>query len=450
MISIAHNGQELGQFAAEDVAAMLESGQIDQSAHYWMEGMTEWRPITEITQVDVTESGVAEANTEPSPKTTNSKRDPNTPNKAHLNFLSRRSIPTDGLTKESAAALVEQVKQDEKLASNAATPRQRAFLDYHNIAYGSEITKEEASDLISSADVAVAQWRKERHLHYPDLFAPPTVMPMTDKQRAYLDYHGVNYTEETTREEATALIEGVTRDFRFSDSKWNAYKHLIRPDLYAKPELSASSEAELQHAVERLAVAEAEHKSLQADSTAEPEDLEFAAQDIEDIREEIKDLKEQIKDDKVAAREESDYESTSFLEAWTEGYYEASGEDIEEFKKVLKKPTKAQYKALADKLAKDVGLRLSALSADQFCCLYVQQFPEALKETFKGRGFPELSLQIPKTYQQQLHMEGLSLRSPATNSPPAAAKKGCLGLVLMVAAPVGGVLAFIAVLVATR
>lgn len=52
MISIAHNGQELGQFSADEVAAMVEGGQIDQTAHYWMEGMAEWRPITEIIQVD--------------------------------------------------------------------------------------------------------------------------------------------------------------------------------------------------------------------------------------------------------------------------------------------------------------------------------------------------------------------------------------------------------------
>lgn len=51
MISIAHNGQELGQFSADEVAAMVEGGQIDQTAHYWMEGMAEWRPITEIVQV---------------------------------------------------------------------------------------------------------------------------------------------------------------------------------------------------------------------------------------------------------------------------------------------------------------------------------------------------------------------------------------------------------------
>jgi uncharacterized RDD family membrane protein YckC len=48
MISIAHNGQELGQFSVKDMAAMLEVGQIDRTAHYWMEGMSEWRPIDEF------------------------------------------------------------------------------------------------------------------------------------------------------------------------------------------------------------------------------------------------------------------------------------------------------------------------------------------------------------------------------------------------------------------
>ena len=52
MISIAHNGQELGQFSEDEVATMVENGQIDQTAHYWMEGMTEWRPIPEIIQAD--------------------------------------------------------------------------------------------------------------------------------------------------------------------------------------------------------------------------------------------------------------------------------------------------------------------------------------------------------------------------------------------------------------
>ena len=149
MISIAQNGQELGQFSADEVAAMVEGGQIDQTAHYWMDGMTEWRPITEIIQVEVAESGVTEV-AEEQPKSGKSKRDPNAPSKVHLNFLSRRNVATDGLTKESAAALVEQVKQEEERERKAMTPSQKAFLDYHRIAYGNVTTREQASDLISS------------------------------------------------------------------------------------------------------------------------------------------------------------------------------------------------------------------------------------------------------------------------------------------------------------
>jgi hypothetical protein len=237
MISIAHNGQELGQFSAEDVAAMLESGQIDRTAHYWTEGMTEWRPITEIIQVEVAKSGVAEVTDEPPFKVGKSKRDPKAPSKSHLNFLTRRGFSIEGLTNESAAALVEESKQKEKLEGGAATVRQIAFLDFHHIPYRAGLTKEEATSLIYEADAPKAQWRKERHLPFPDLFSPPTVSPMTDKQKAYLNYHGVGYTDETTRDEASALIEKVTRDPAYGDSKWNFFKHLIRPDFYEKPQI---------------------------------------------------------------------------------------------------------------------------------------------------------------------------------------------------------------------
>jgi hypothetical protein len=447
MISIAHNGQELGQFSAEDVAAMLESGQIDQSAHYWMDGMSEWRPITEITQVDVTESGVAEANTEPSPKTTNSKRDPNTPNKAHLNFLSRRNIPTDGLSKESAAALVEQVKQKEARERKAMTPSQKAFLDYHRLSYNDDTTKEQASDLISSANVGNSDWLKERHILHPDLFTAPVVLPMTDRQRAYLDYHGVAYTAETTREEATALIDNVVGSPQFADSKWNTYKHLIHPDLYEKPERGLSAKEQLTEAKRRLATAESHYKKLAADPTADPDEVELAAEEVGEVRDEIQFLKDEIEDDKVAIQDRED-PASCFVDAWSEGYYEFTGESVEKFKKAIKKPTKAQFKALREKLIADVGLGLSTLSLDQFLGLYLQQYPEALHEKLRKESLPEFALRIPKTYQQQLEMDHASSRRPL--QPALAAKKGCLGLVLMVAAAVGGVLAFIAVLVATR
>ena len=400
MISIAHNGQELGQFSADDLTTMLESGQIDQTAHYWMEGMTEWRPITEIVQVETQETATGYPQAEfKQPK---GKRDPNAPTKTHINFLVRRGVAVDGLTKESAAALVEETKQREKREGGLASPRQLALLIYHKIPHDAGITKEEASMLIYDANVPQARWRKERHLLYHDLFAPPVVAPITDKQRAFLDYHGVSYTSETTREDASALVEEVTRDPAYGDSRWNSFKHLIRPDLYEKPQILSCRSDELEEAKERLIAALEEHKRLAADPNADPDGVEWAKDDIEEIREEIQYLKESIKDDKIAEQEECEYASTSFLEAWTGGYYEPTGEEIERFTSVVKKPTKAQYRVLREKLAMDVGLYLSALSLDQFLSLYVQQFPEALKEPYKKEDFASLSLEIPQTYQQQM------------------------------------------------
>lgn len=402
MISVAFNGQELGQFSAEEIAAMLEGGQIDLSAHYWVEGMTEWRPVTEITQVERQEAATESAQAES--ERPRGKRDPNAPSQTHINFLMRRGVAVDGLTKESAAAFVEETKQREKMEGGIASPRQLAFLTYHQIPHDAGLTKEEASMLIYDANVPQAQWRKERHLLYPDLFAAPTSAPMTDKQKAFLDYHGVSYTSETTREDASALVEQVTRDPAYGDSKWNSFKHLIRPDLYEKPQILSCRNNELEEAKERFIAAQEEHKRLAIEPNADPDDVEWAKDDIEDIREEIEYLKESIKDDKMAEKEEAEYASTSFLEAWAGGCYEPTGEEIGRFSSVLKKPTKAQYKTLREKLATDVGLYLSALSLDQFLSLYVQQFPEVLKEPYKKEDFASLSLEIPKTYQQQIGM----------------------------------------------
>jgi hypothetical protein len=404
MISIAHNGQELGQFSAEDVASLLASGQIDKTAYYWVEGMPEWRLITEIIELGTEASDVTDAAAASASGKRKVRRDPTAPSKTHINFLTRRDIPVDGLTKTSAAALVEETKRQEKLEGGAATARQLAFLDYHQIRYGLGLTKDEATSLIYEADLPKAQWMKERHLLYPHLFPPPTVSPMTDKQKAFLDYHGIVYTDDTTREDASALVERVTRDPAYGDSKWNAFKHLIRPDIYEKPQILSSSMKELEEAKERLIAAQEEHQRLAKDTNADPDEVDFAKGDIKDIQEEIQYLKEAIKDDKIAEQEEAEYASTSFLEAWAEGYYEPTGEELQRFMSVVKKPTKAQYKVLREKLAADVGLCISALSLDQFLSLYVQQFPEALKEPYKKEDFAALSLEIPKTYQQQIQM----------------------------------------------
>jgi hypothetical protein len=415
MISIAHNGQELGQFSTEDVAAMLESGQIDQTAHYWMDGMPEWRLITEIVQVEVAERVVAEANDESSSKTAKSKRDPNAPNKAHLNFLSRRNIPADGLTKESAAALVEQVKQEEERERKAITPRQKAFLDYHRIRYNDKTTKEEASVLIGKVTSNQSKWRKERHLLHPDLYDPPFVIPLTEDQRAILDYHEVKYAPEIQREEASELIHAMRSNSYYEHSKWGTYKHLIRPDLYKKPEASPSAKEELTETRQRLNAADLELRRLRSMPTAESESIEDAEQQVQDLRAEVQDMVDEIEDDRLSIKEGTD-DASSFVDAWAEGSYEPTGESVERFTKIVKKPTKAQFRALREKLVAELGIGLSVLSLDQFLCLYVQQYPEALKEGFRTQKFPSFVLRIPKTYSEQLQLEGVVPSGRATTT----------------------------------
>jgi hypothetical protein len=366
MISIAHNGQELGQFSEDEVVAMVENGQIDQTAHYWMEGMTEWRPITEIIQ---TEPLPPPPPTLPPLK----RREAEEPNRRHVNYLIKRGFPTTGMSKKEVQDLFEATKAEEERRANEITDRQRVFLDYHGIKYTLKTTKTEASELISNAD--------------------------------------------------------------FPDSQWNSFKHLIHPDLYEKPQFSLSANDDLREAKERLASAQEEYKKLKASGdTDSEEDIECAKQEVEDIRAEIEDLKAQIEDDKLAKQEGTD-DVSSFVDSWAEGSYEHSGEDVERFKKVVKKPTKTQYKALTEKLAADLGLGITVLSLDQFLCLYVQQFPDALKEPYRSKGFPQLSVQIPKTYLQQLQLEQAS--SQGSSGSTASAKKGCLGLVLLISPPIG-------------
>ena len=279
----------------------------------------------------------------------------------------------------------------------------------------------------------MTEWRPLSEM--PDLYSEKELRSLiSPKQRAFLDYHGITCQPTTTRSEASDLIDEATSGGRFSYSKWNTYKHLIYPDLYAKPAPSLSAKEELKEAKERLAAAREELKKLKSSSDADADDIEDAKQEVEDIREEVEDLKTQIEDDKLAVQEGTD-EVSSFVDAWGEGYYEPTGEDVERFKKVVKKPTKTHYKALREKLNTDLGLGLSILTVDKFLCLYIQQYPEVLKEPYKSSGFPQLSLQIPKTYQQQLQLEQAS--SQGTSGSTASAKKGCLGLVLLIAAPIG-------------
>jgi hypothetical protein len=345
MISIAHNGQELGQFSAEGVAGLLESGQIDRTAHYWVDGMPEWRPITEIIQTDPLP---------PPPPTLPplKRRDAEEPNKRHVNYLSKRGFPTAGMTKTEIQDLFEKTKAEEERRANEITDRQRAFLDYHGINYTSKTTKTEASELISNAD--------------------------------------------------------------FPDSQWNSFKHLIHPTLYEKPKILGTSSDEIVAAQQALKKAKQRLLDLRSDPEATQDDLDEAESDVDSAKDDLQDAKDFSE---TASGDET------LLESWPDDLWPFYGEeDILPAAEILKKPTKSQLQKIRQMLGEELGLHLESLSLWQFCCVYANLFPSALK---KGKRNPFGEMPIPPTYNSQRGKQ--SAKPPQTRG-----SGGCLKLILLV------------------
>ncbi len=48
MFTVAQNGQELGQFSADQIRQLVADGALDDTAFYWREGMSEWKPLTSL------------------------------------------------------------------------------------------------------------------------------------------------------------------------------------------------------------------------------------------------------------------------------------------------------------------------------------------------------------------------------------------------------------------
>lgn len=350
MISIAFNGQELGQFSSDEVAAMLESGQIDQTAHYWLEGMTEWRQITEIIQAQNATDTSGLANTQPAERPVLKKRDSDAPDQRHVNFLARRGFPTNGMTKKEVATLFERIKSEESRKANE----------------------------------------------------------ITDRQKAFLDYHSIRYTRKTTKAEAYALIESAD----FPDSQWNAYKHLLYPDLYDRPTILATKADEVAAAQHAVKTAQDRLKLLKADSQSSEDDIYAAEDEVE-----------MAKDDLASAKEFSDADSDdeTLLDCWPDDCWPFYGEDlIAPYAEILKKPSKSQLKQIRQTLASDFALHLESLSLWQFCCIYTKLFPSVIK---KGKRNPFGEMPIPSNYASQ--GEGQSAASQKKKG-----GVGCLKLML--------------------
>jgi hypothetical protein len=233
MIWIAHNGQEIGQFSSTQLIEMWAKGEVQADACYWLPGMAEWRPVEEILAYDASEAAPKLEDASPADALKASRATASgKPNKSHLNFLLRRGIDVKGLTRETAAKLVEQTKQEEKVRRNLATPKQRACLEYHGISVGADLSRDDASAILDGLDMAESNWMQERHLRYPHLYEEPATTPMTARQKAFLDYHGIKCDGSTSGQDASQLIQNVIDDPAQADSGWNERKTELYPHLF--------------------------------------------------------------------------------------------------------------------------------------------------------------------------------------------------------------------------
>jgi len=255
---VSMNGEDLGEVEKKEVVRMFSDGTLDRTAHYWMEGMPEWRPITEVIVEADSVQPEAVINS-PSPRTKKSLT------KAQITFLNKRGIPYEGLQRPQVEALISETKaaeEQEKLCRRAESE---------------------------------ARLAEERRL---------SLLP-TPKQLAYLDYHRVQYDDSLTKQDARELIDATIKNY--SDSKWNRVKHIVRPDLYEFEESEEYYKKQVDESQQQLA-------ELKASESAAPEDIEDAKETLYDAKQQLEEYKETLSytidewDDRFTQHEDTDME----------------------------------------------------------------------------------------------------------------------------------------------
>lgn len=238
-IRVSMDGEDLGLVEEHDIQRMFAEGTLDRTGHYWMEGMTEWRPITEI---------LAEPHRPPPPEgviAPPSPRSKKSLTKAQIAFLTKRGIPYESLERPQVEALIAQTKAAEEQEKE----RRRA---------------EEGARLAEAIRLSL--------------------LP-TPKQLAYLDYHRVKYDDSLTKQDARELIDATIN--KYPDSKWNRVKHIVRPDLYEFEEGEAHYKKQVDEAQQQLA-------ALKLSGAAPPEEVEWAKEALYDAKQALEDYKEEF------------------------------------------------------------------------------------------------------------------------------------------------------------
>jgi hypothetical protein len=348
-IRVSMNGVDLGEVEEQAVARMFSEGVLDRTAHYWMEGMPEWRPITEI---------LVEADRLPpppdgviAPPSTRAKK---SLTKAQITFLTKRGIHYEGLERPQVEALIAQTKaaeEQEKERRNAE---------------------------------AEARMAEERRL---------SLLP-TPKQLAYLDYHRVKYDASLTKQDARELIDATIK--KYPDSKWNRVKHIVRPDLYEFEEGEAHYKRQVDEAQRQLA-------ALKSSGTAPPEDIEDAKATLYDAKQELEYCRESFSetidewDDRFTQDEDMDMdeEAARFMQVFKKPSKTQIRAVLERFERHYRLPidsiTLDEFFLVYHKLYPDSFKkgRSASFNVDDITIEPFYEKPE--KKSRSGTGSPEAS-----------------------------------------------------------
>ncbi len=236
---ISCNGVDLGEFEESQIPSLIKSGTINGEAFYWREGMQEWKPISELFEI------VHEDQPPIAPEPASKKK--NAPTKAQITFLQKREVDAASLSRVEAQILIDEIKNNEAEQ------------------------KEQKKQLREAARA-----EQQRIWNQP-----------TAKQLAYLDYHCVPYKKEITKQEATDLISITIK--KYPDSDWNDIKHIVRPDLYEYFEREGSAKREYDFAVSELARLQSEENADQDEIDSAADNVKDAKDALNDEKESLED-----------------------------------------------------------------------------------------------------------------------------------------------------------------
>ena len=165
-IQILRDGQQTGPYTEEAVHALLKEGRVLINDLAWRPGLSEWVPLVRVLYPAAAQPAAPAAPEPPAP------REP-------------------------------------------ATARQKAFLDYAGIAFAPDVSKEDASRLVSDAmenpkdPARLARWNEERLQLHPGLFAAEIQARKENRSQRFLEIcheQGAAFFEKVTKAHCQVLV----------------------------------------------------------------------------------------------------------------------------------------------------------------------------------------------------------------------------------------------------